>query len=225
MPAAVKILVVEDQPRLGHWLEQSLIDRGNAVSWAQTCVEALTAVASVRFDAILLDLSLPDGDGLVLLQAWRRTGLTMPVMILNGRPREDDLVRALDCGADDYLPKPFKLEELLARLRSLLRRQTLTHGVMLQHRGIRMDLVEGIVTLDGADMELTAREFALLELFLRNIGKILPRSLIAEKIWDSGDAVAANLLDVYMSKLRGKFDVTARQPLFRTIRGVGYQML
>lgn len=221
----MKILVVEDQPQLGHFLEQSLSDRGNAVSWAQNCVEALTAVASVHFDAVLLDLSLPDGDGLVLLQAWRRSGLTMPVMILSGRHGVDDLVRSLDCGADDYLPKPYNLDELLARLRSILRRQDFAHGAVLQHRGIRMDVVAREVTLDGEGIELTAREFALLEMFLHNIGRTLTRSLIAEKIWDSGYEAAANLLDVYMCKLRGKFDVTPGQQLFRTIRGVGYQML
>jgi len=221
----VKILLVEDQRQLGQFLRKRLADLGNAVSWDQTCVDALASVASDRFDAVLLDLNLPDGDGLVLLQAWRRSGLTMPVMILSGRHAVDERVRGLDCGADDYLSKPFSFEELLARLRCLLRRHALSREAVLQHDGIRMELVSRSVTLNGNGVELTAREFALLEMFLHNIGRILTRSLIAEKVWEPSYEVAANLLDVYMSKLRGKFDVIPGKPLFRTIRGVGYQML
>ena len=128
-------------------------------------------------------------------------------------------------GADDYLAKPFSMEELLARVRSLLRRHVEKKATILEHRGIRLDLLAHTVALNGEPLDLTGREFALIELFMQNQGRVLTRSLITEKIWDSHDELDANLLDVYMRRLRKKIALPLDEPLFKTIRGVGYQMI
>jgi two-component system copper resistance phosphate regulon response regulator CusR/two-component system response regulator QseB len=137
----------------------------------------------------------------------------------------DDRVRGLQIGADDYLPKPFSLEELQARVRSLVRRQAAVKNAVLEHNGVELDLLSHTVKLNGQPIELTNREYALLEVFMHNHGRILPRTLIAEKIWSSHYDVDTNLLDVYMSRLRNKLETGAGHTLFKTVRGVGYQML
>jgi len=221
----VKILIVEDQRRLGQFLKKSLTERSYTATWVQSCKEARDALCETNYDVIVLDLSLPDGDGLALLQEWRATGFNEPVLILSARDAVQDRIKGLDLGADDYLAKPFSLEELLARVRSLLRRQVSVKETVLEHRGIKMDLLGRTVSLGGIQIDLTSREFALLEIFLQNAGRILTRTLISEKIWESHYDVDTNLLDVYMSKLRTKLEPAPGKPLFKTVRGVGYQML
>ena len=221
----MKILCVEDQRRLGQFLKKSLIERSYTVTLVQTGQEARDALCETSYDIIILDLTLPDCDGLVLLQEWRKSGFTEPVLILSARDAVQDHIRGLDLGADDYLSKPFSLEELHARVRSLLRRQVPVKETVLEHRGIKMDLLGRTVTQNGQPVDLTSREFALLEIFLFNPGRILTRTLISEKIWESHYDVDTNLLDVYMSKLRAKLEPSPDKPLFKTIRGVGYQFL
>ena len=221
----MKILIVEDQRRLGQFLKKGLAEHAYTATWVQSCSEARDALCETGYDAIILDLSLPDGDGLALLQEWRKGGFNEPVLILSARDSVQDRIKGLDLGADDYLAKPFSFEELLARVRSLIRRQSAAKDTVLEHRHVRMDLLGRTVTLGGAAVELTSREFALLEIFLQNPGRILTRTLISEKIWESHYDVDTNLLDVYMSKLRNKLDLDAAHPLFKTVRGVGYQLL
>ena len=221
----MKILIVEDERRLGQFIKKGLAEQSYTATWVPNCKEARDALCESGYDAIILDLGLPDGDGLDLLREWRRGGFNEPVLILSARDAVEDRIKGLDVGADDYLAKPFSLEELLARVRSLLRRQSGAKETVLQHRNIRMDLLARTVTAGGQAIELTSREFALLEVFLQNAGRILPRTLICEKIWESHYDIDTNLLDVYMSKLRGKFELDPAKPLFKTIRGVGYQMI
>lgn len=221
----MKIFVVEDQKRLGQFLKKGLSEHTYTVTWVQTCREARDALCESHYDCIILDLGLPDGDGLDLLREWRKSGFNEPVLILSARDAVEDRIKGLDLGADDYLPKPFSLEELLARIRSLLRRQATTKETVLEHRGICVDLLARTVTQNGALVELTSREFALLEVFLQNTGRVLPRTLICEKIWETHYDIDTNLLDVYMSKLRTKLEADPAKPLFKTVRGVGYQML
>ena len=221
----MKILIVEDERRLGQFIKKGLTERSYTVTWVPNCREARDALCETSYDVIILDLGLPDGDGLDLLREWRASGFNEPVLILSARDEVEDRIKGLDVGADDYLAKPFSLEELLARVRSLLRRQSAAKETLLEHRGIRVDLLARTVTLGGETVDLTSREFALLEVFLQNPGRILPRTMIAEKIWEAHYDVDGNLLDVYMSKLRAKFDVDPAKPLFKTVRGVGYQML
>src|SRR5215467_6208887 len=156
----MKILVVEDQQRLGQFLERGLKECAYTVRWVGTCDEALNALAESPFDAIILDLGLPDGDGLEMLRRWRSSGFNEPVLILSARDSVEDRIKGLDLGADDYLPKPFSFEELLARIRSLVRRQSSAKQVILEHRGIRVDLLSHTVHVNGQPIDLTSREFA-----------------------------------------------------------------
>ncbi len=221
----MKILIVEDERRLGQFIKKGLTEQSYTASWVPNCREARDALCETGYDAIILDLGLPDGDGLDLLREWRRSGFNEPVLILSARDAVEDRIKGLDVGADDYLAKPFSLEELLARVRSLLRRQSGAKETVLAHRNIRMDLLARTVTAGGQAVELTSREFALLEVFLQNAGRILPRTLICEKIWESHYDIDTNLLDVYMSRLRSKLEAADANPLFKTVRGVGYQLL
>jgi DNA-binding response OmpR family regulator len=222
---AMKVLIVEDQDRLGNFLEQGLKECAYTVRWVRTCADARDALADSTYDVILLDLGLPDGDGIDLLRQWRGAGFNEPVLILSARDTVADRIKGLDIGADDYLPKPFSFEELLARVRSLVRRQSATKQVVLEHRGIKVDLLSHTVEVNGAAIDLTSREYALLEVFMQNPGRILTRTLISEKIWASHYDVDTNLLDVYMSRLRNKLESSLGKPLFKTVRGVGYQLL
>src|SRR6266852_4414097 len=195
----MKVLIVEDDRRLGEFLKQGFGECRYTATWVRTCKEASEALSETPFDAVVLDLSLPDGDGLEMLHQWRKSGFNEPVLILSARVSMEDRVKGLDLGADDYLPKPFGLEELLARVRSLVRRQsTVKHTVL---------------------------EYALLEVFMQNHGRILARTLITDKIWASSYDVDTNLLDVYMSRLRAKLETMSGKTLFRTVRGVGYQLI
>ena len=221
----VKILIVEDQARLAEFLRRGLSERAYTVTWAASCAAARDALCETHYDAIVLDLGLPDGDGLDLLREWRNSGFNEPVLILSARDALQDRIKGLDLGADDYLAKPFSLEELLARVRSLLRRQTSVKKTLLEHRNIKLDLLARTVEFNGKSIDLTSREYALLEVFMQNPKRILTRSVICEKIWESHYDVDTNLLDVYMSKLRSKFESTAENPVFKTVRGVGYQLL
>jgi two-component system copper resistance phosphate regulon response regulator CusR/two-component system response regulator QseB len=221
----MKILIVEDQRKLGLFLKQAFIERAYTATWVGSCAEAREALCETSYDVIVLDIGLPDGDGLTLLREWRGAGFNEPVLVLSARDAVEDRISGLDVGADDYLPKPFSLEELLARLRSLLRRQSAVKETVLQHQGIKLDLLSRTVQLNGQAVDLTSREFALLEIFLQNPGRILTRTLISEKIWESHYDVDTNLLDVYMSRLRAKIEAPLGKSLFKTVRGVGYQLL
>ena len=219
----MKILIVEDQQRLGQFLKQGLSECAYTVCWVGTCREARDALADTNYDVIILDLSLPDGDGLHLLSEWRRAGFNEAVLILSARDTVEDRIKGLDIGADDYLPKPFSFDELLAHVRSLLRRQSTVKQTVITHGSVRIDLLGHTVRLKEQPVDLTSREFALLEIFMQNAGRTLTRSYISERIWPG--LADTNLLDVYMSRLRNKLEAGLGEPLFKTLRGVGYQLV
>ena len=220
----MKILIVEDQERLAEFLRKSLNEKSYTVTAVGSCAAANDAISETGYDVVVLDLNLPDGDGLDLLREWRLSGFNEPVLILSARDTVADKIKGLDLGADDYLPKPFSVQELLAHIRALLRRQATVKQSVLEHNGIRIDLLGHVVSLDGEQIDITSREFALLEIFMKNVGRVLTRTQISEKIWSSHYDVDTNLLDVYMSRLRNKLE-KAGKPRFKTIRGIGYRLL
>lgn len=222
---AMKVLIVEDEERLGRSLRANLLEHAHIVHWVRTCEAANDALAETGYDIIILDLGLPDGDGLDLVREWRESGFVEPVLILSARDGRKDRVAGLDLGADDYLSKPFGMDELLARMRALIRRQAVRKQTIYEHNGITLDLLGNTVKIEGRPIDLTAREFALMAYFVQNAGRVLPRAMIAEKIWESHFDVDANLLDVYMSRLRAKISAYSSKPMFKTVRGIGYQLL
>jgi DNA-binding response OmpR family regulator len=221
----MKVLLVEDDRKLGQFICNGLEEVAYTTTWVRTCIEAREAAELENFDVIILDIGLPDGNGLSLLTEWRTRRLNTYVLILSARNEVEDRISGLNLGADDYLAKPFSFGELLARIRSLARRTTSHKKTVLEHRGIRIDLLTHEATFDGVPIRLTQREFALLEFFLNYPGRVLTRTQIAEKIWDTHFDMETNLVDVYVAKLRGKFRRTAdKEPLFQTLRGVGYKL-
>jgi DNA-binding response OmpR family regulator len=220
----MKVLVVEDERKLGQFIKKGLEEVSYSAVWARTCAEARDAVCETNFDVIILDLSLPDGNGLELLQEWRRQPSETRVIILSARAAVEDRIAGLNLGADDYVSKPFSFEELLARVRSLSRRQQSQKKTVLEQGDLRMDLVTREVTLGGEALVLSPREFALLEMFLRNVNRVMTRTQIAEKIWDCHFDMETNLIDVYVAKLRAKLKSAsaASSPTITTVRGVGY---
>lgn len=219
----MKVLIVEDERKVGQFIEQALAEQSHTARLVGTCEAAREALAESPYDAVILDLGLPDGDGFDLLREWRAAGFNEPVIILSARDAVSDRIRGLNLGADDFLSKPFSLEELLARVRALLRRQGGAKATVLEHGGVRLDLLARSVAVDGRPVELTSREFALLELFLQNRGRVLTRTLIAERIWEAHYDMETNLIDVYVRRLRQKLGATDDKPLIRTVRGTGYQ--
>lgn len=219
----MKALIVEDQPHLGRFIQQGLTESNYTTVWVRNCAEAKDALVETTFDAIVLDLGLPDGDGLELLRQWRDNGFNEPVLVLSARDSVDDRVHGLNLGADDYLAKPFSMDELCARIRSLVRRQCAVKKTIIEHAGLVLDLLSHVVTLDGKSIRLTSREYALLEIFMHNRGRVLTRTLIAEKIWNSHHDVDTNVIDVYVSRLRSKLETASGRVFFETVRGVGYQ--
>lgn len=221
----MKILLIEDDLKIGRFVEKGLKENHYTVVWCTNAAVANDAISESGFDLVILDLGLPDQDGLDLLRDWRGCSFTEPVLILSARDSVEDRVTGLNLGADDYLPKPFSFEELLARVRSQFRRQGNVRKTMLAHRGIQMDLLSHSVSFNGQPIDLTNREYALLELFLTNCGRTLTRTQIGEKIWDAHYDMQTNLIDVYVRKLRQHFDVESGEaPLIKTIRSVGYMM-
>ena len=221
----MKVLIVEDERRVGQFISRGLEEMAYSTTWVRTCHEARDALADSPHDVIVLDLGLPDGDGLELLREWRSLGFNEPVVILSARDAVQDRIKGLNLGADDYLAKPFSFEELLARIRSLVRRHGGKKATVFEHRGIKMDLLARTVRRNNQKIDLTAREFSLLELFMQNQGRVLTRTMISERIWDLQDDLDANLIDVYMRRLRKKIEVSPDAPIFKTLRGVGYEML
>ncbi|AKC83329.1 transcriptional regulator [Verrucomicrobia bacterium IMCC26134] len=222
----MKILIVEDERKVARFIAMALIEQAYTVRIAASCAEARDALAESPCDAMVLDLGLPDGDGLTLLAEWRKTGFKEPVLILSARDAVEDRVRGLNLGADDYMAKPFSVDELVARVRSLLRRQSgSSKTTVLNHRSLRLDLLGHTLERNGEKLELTAREFALIELFFQNPGRVLTRTLIGEKVWEASYDLETNLIDVYIRRLRQKIELPGEPPLFKTVRGTGYQLL
>ncbi len=224
--AEMKILVVDDERAVRESLRRALSLEGYDVELASDGVEALELLADgvSGADAVVLDLLMPRLNGLEVCRRLRAAGNRIPVLMLTARDQVEDRVEGLDAGADDYVVKPFALEELLARVRALLRRSGATGEETLRFADLELDPVAHEVRRDGEPIELTRTEFSLLELFLRNPRQVLTRSVIFERVWGYDFGYASNSLDVYVGYLRRKTEIGGRPRLIQTIRGVGYAL-
>ncbi|WP_374350716.1 heavy metal response regulator transcription factor [Chitinimonas sp.] len=217
------LLLAEDEQHAGEYLAKGLGESGFVVDWVKTGRDALHQAHSSEYDAIILDVGLPDIDGWEVIKRLRQTQQT-PVLFLTARDRIEDRVRGLELGADDYLVKPYAFSELLARVRVLLRRGKQQETDILTLSDLEAHLLRRRVERAGQRVDLTAKEYALLLLFLRRRGEVLSRTLIAEQVWDMNFDSDTNVVDVAVRRLRAKIDEPFSRPLIHTVRGFGYVM-
>jgi DNA-binding response OmpR family regulator len=220
----MRLLLVEDEHDIQTFLKQALTEAGYQVDVAPDGKAAETLATAAAYDILIVDLGLPDQDGISLILSLRHIGVRAPVLILSARRSVDDRVRGLEQGGDDYLTKPFALAELLARLRNLLKRNSPAGGeaTRLRVHDLELDLLRREATRSGLSLQLTPQEFVLLEYLCRNAGRVVTRSMILDKVWGMRIQPDTNVVDVHIYRLRGKVDGNGQQPLIRTLRGVGY---
>ena len=222
--AAVRLLLVEDDPALGAVIQRGLVEHGYAIDWERTVAGARRAVAFSPYALVLLDLGLPDGDGLSLCRELRDGGSTARVLMLTARDTLSDKVGGLDAGADDYLTKPFDFPELAARVRALLRRPDANRAPVLEVGDIRLDPATHTVWRGNVVIPLTAREFALLQELMARKGDVVRRADLLEAVWDANYDGLSNVVDVHVANLRRKLDLPDDPAPIDTVRGVGYRM-
>jgi len=220
----MRILVVEDEHRLAAVLKQGLLEQGYAVDVAHDGADGLGLAEREPYDLLILDVMLPGLDGLALCRRLRATGRHMPVLLLTARDAVDDRVTGLDSGADDYLTKPFAFRELLARVRALLRREGRSRDPFLRAGDLTLDPATREVRRGGRTIELTSKEYAILEYLLHHPNRVLTRTQIAEHVWDYDFVALSNVIDVYIRSLRRKLDDNDASRLLHTVRGAGYQL-
>jgi two-component system copper resistance phosphate regulon response regulator CusR len=220
----MRLLLVEDEHDIQTFLEQALAEAGYQVDLAPDGKTAEDFANKNSYDILIVDLGLPDQDGITLITRMREIGLHAPVLILSARRSVDDRVRGLELGGDDYLTKPFALAELLARLRNLLKRSAPQGGeaTRLRVQDLELDLLRREAARGGQPLQLTPQEFVLLEYLCRNAGRVVTRSMILDKVWGMRIQPDTNVVDVHIYRLRGKVDGNGQAPLIRTLRGVGY---
>jgi DNA-binding response OmpR family regulator len=218
------LLVVEDEPAIADFLVRGLGEAGYAVDLAPDGAAALDLAAAGAFDVVVLDILLPRLDGLEVCRRMRARGDRTPVLMLTARDAVEDRVRGLDTGADDYLVKPFAFGELLARIRALSRREPVLAGNVLRVADLELDTAARRARRGQRRIDLTAREFALLEYLMRNPDRVLTRSMITERVWNYDAMNIANVIDVYISHLRRKIDDSSDVKLIHTVRGAGYRI-
>jgi len=221
----MQLLMVEDEHDIQAFLKQALSEAGYVVDLAPDGKTAEKLASVNKYDILIVDLGLPDQDGISLIMRLRQRGLEAPVLILSARRSVDDRVRGLEQGGDDYLTKPFALAELLARLRNLMKRNAPSQGselTRLRVHDLELDLLRRVAMRSGQPLQLTPQEFVLLEFLCRNAGRVVTRSMILDKVWGMRIEPDTNVVDVHIYRLRGKVDGNGQTPLIRTLRGVGY---
>lgn len=220
----VRVLVVEDDRKTAAFISKALKAEGFAVDVLHNGDEALAAICTTPFDAVIMDIMLAGRDGLSVLRQARARGNRTPVLLLSARGEVNERVEGLNAGADDYMPKPFALEELIARVRSLVRRGGETKSPILRVGDLTLDTTTRTAQRGGRKIELTAREYRLLEFLMRSAGQVCSRMMIIEKVWDYDFDPGSNIVDVYVRKLRDKIDTGFETKLVHSVRGVGYVM-
>lgn len=218
----MKILLVEDEPKTGEYLKQGLTEAGFLTDWVTDGISGQHRALSENYDLIILDIMLPMRNGLQVLQDIRHAGKTTPVLFLTARDQIQDRVKGLESGADDYLVKPFAFAELLARVRTLLRRENNREPDVLRVADLELDLRRRRAHRGGQRIDLTSKEFAMLELLMRRQGEVLPRSLIVSQVWDMNFDSDTNVVEVAVRRLRSKIDDNFELKLIHTMRGMGY---
>ena len=219
----MRLLLIEDDEKIGEFVRKGLIQDGHAVDWARTGDDGLDHLISGQHDVAIVDVMLPGKSGLDVIRDARRRKITTPVIVLSARNAVDDRIAGLEVGADDYLTKPFSFAELIARVHALLRRATAGAATMeLSYAGVRLDLRTRRVERDGRHIQLQAKEFALLEYFLRNPERVLSKTMILQHVWDFAFDPQTNVVDVLVSRLRSKLDRDFPTKLIQTLRGAGY---
>ena len=220
----MRVLVVEDEVKVARFLRQALEEEGHAVDVAGDGVDAGNLAHLNPYDLILLDVQLPRMDGLQLAAELRRSGLQCPILMLTSRDSTQDVVRGLNAGADDYLTKPFALEELLARVSAITRRQVGPATGILRYQDLEMDRLRRVVKRGGRALDFSPREFRLLEFFLLNPDRVVSRTTLLEKVWDMSFDPETNVVDAHVSNLRKKLEEGDRPRLIQTVRGAGYAL-
>jgi two-component system, OmpR family, response regulator len=220
----MRILLVEDEVKMARALRRGLEQEGHAIDVSTDGNDGLSKALEYDYDAVVLDVMLPGRDGFSICRELRASGRWSPVLMLTARDAVDDRIRGLDAGADDYLVKPFAFGELLARLRALVRRGPTERPPVISVGDVELDPAAHTVTRSGTTVDLSAREFALLEFLMRHPGEVLSRSRILEQVWDYSYSGFSNVVDVYVAYLRRKLERPFRRPLIRTVRGVGYAL-
>ncbi len=220
----MRVLVVEDSRRLAGIIKRGLLEEGYAVDNAYDGEEAEFMAGSTPFDLIILDIMLPKKDGLSVCRDLRAKNVHTPILMLTAKDSVEDKVAGLDTGADDYLVKPFAFSELLARLRALLRREVLPKAQKVQVGDLSLDPASREVWHDGSSLDLTAKEYAILEYFMRRPNAVVTRTMLGESVWDYEFDGLSNIIDVYVRRLRKKIDRDGQASLIQTVRGAGYRL-
>jgi two-component system copper resistance phosphate regulon response regulator CusR len=220
----MRLLLVEDEPEIRDFLEQPLADAGYEVDAAKDGRTAIQLASGKKYDVLIVDLGLPDQDGIDLILQLRRSGISSPVLILSARRSVDDRVKGLEQGGDDYLTKPFALAELLARLRNLLRRNlgTSEEATRLRVLDLELDFISRRASRGEEVLNLSPQEFVLLAYLCRHAGRVVTRSMLLSEVWGMRIQPNTNVVDVHVYRLRGKVDTEGREPLIKTLRGIGY---
>ncbi len=220
----MKTLVIEDEKKVARFLKLGLEGEGHTVDTAYDGETGEKFALTGKYDVIVLDLMLPKKSGIEVLKSIRSKGISTPVLILTAKGSLEDKVDGLDKGGDDYLVKPFAFAEFMARVRSLGRRRSIEKATVLKIADLDLDTITRKARRDGREIELTNREFALLEYFVRNVNRVLTRTVISEHIWEYDFDTGTNIVEVYVNKLRNKIDSQSEMKLIHTIRGAGYMM-
>jgi len=220
----MRVLVVEDSRRLAGIVKRGLLEEGYAVDNAYDGEEAEYMAETTPFDMIILDIMLPKKDGLAVCRDLRAKNVNTPILMLTAKDSVEDKVAGLDCGADDYVVKPFAFSELLARIRALLRREVLPKVQKYQIGDLSLDPQSREVWRNGAQLELTAKEYAILEYFMRRPNAVVTRTMLGESVWDYEFDGLSNIIDVYVRRIRQKIDREGQTSLIQTVRGAGYRL-